>query len=159
MLFKMKKKDQYDPQMFPTYWINYTSRVIQKRFDRAVRPFSFGLAYVGVASELEKSGPLLQRDLAVQYGIEQPTMAALLARMERDGLVSRKPHPRDKRASLVSLTAKGKSKLPKVKQKLVEEAQAASVGLSHAEEEMLISLLKRVAKNLDHHESVANLKT
>ena len=153
---KNDKKDQFEPQVFATYWINYVSRHVQKRFEKAVRPLGFGFAYVGVATELERSGPLLQRDLALQYGVEQPTMAALLTRMERDGLVSRKPHPEDKRASLISLTAKGKSKLPHVKQKLVEEAQTATAGLSKADAEMLVSLLKRVAKNLDDDESVTS---
>ena len=144
-----KKNDVYDPEIFATYWINYTSRHVQKRFEKCLRPMGFGLAYVGVATELEKSGPLLQRDLAKHYEVEQPTMAALITRMERDGVVSRKAHPEDKRASLISLTTKGRAKLPEIKRMLVDEAQEATAGLSDAETQTLISLLKRVARNLD----------
>jgi hypothetical protein len=64
-------------------------------------------------------------------------MAALLTPMGRDGLVSRKLHPEDKRASLVSLTPKARAKLPEVKQKLVEEARKATAGLSDAETKTL----------------------
>jgi len=145
---KSKKNDEYDPETFATYWINYASRLVQKRFEKCLRPLGFGLAYVGVATELEKSGPLLQRDLAKFYEVEQPTMTALLTRMERDGLVSRKPHPEDKRASLVSLTARGRAKLPEVKQKLVKEAREVTSGLSDVETKALVSLLRRVAKKL-----------
>jgi MarR family transcriptional regulator, transcriptional regulator for hemolysin len=144
---KHKSNDDYDPEQFATYWINYASRQVQKRFEKCLRPLGFGLAYVGIATELEKAGPLLQKDLAKYYEVEQPTMAALLTRMERDGVVSRKPHPEDKRASLISLTAKGRARLPEVKQKLVEEARQITDGLSNAEAKMLISLLKRVARN------------
>lgn len=144
-----ESSEEWDPQKFATYWINYTYRQVQSRFEKCLKPLGFGLPYVGVATELEKSGPLLQKDLAIRYGVEQPTMAALLTRMERDGLVSRKLDPKDKRASLVSLTRKGKSKLPKVKQVLVEDARGATTGLSHEETQTLISLLKRVAKNLE----------
>jgi MarR family transcriptional regulator, transcriptional regulator for hemolysin len=143
---KNKRNDGYDPEMFATYWINYASRHVQKRFKKCLRPLGFGLAYVGVATELEKLGRLLQRDLAKHYEVEQPTMAALLTRMERDGLVSRKPHPEDQRASLVSLTPKARAKLPEVKQKLVEEAREATAGLSDAETKTLISLLKRIVR-------------
>jgi MarR family transcriptional regulator for hemolysin len=146
---KNKENLEWNPEAFATYWINYASRLVQGRFEKCLRPLGFGLAYVGVATEIDKSGPLLQRDLAKRYGVEQPTMAALLARMRRDGLVSRKPHPEDKRASFVSLTAKGKAKLPEVKQKLTQEAHDAMDGLSDAESRMLTTLLKKVAKNLE----------
>jgi MarR family transcriptional regulator, transcriptional regulator for hemolysin len=144
-----KSADEWNPQIFATYWINYASRLVQSRFEKALRPLGFGLPYVGVATELEKSGPLLQRDLAKRYGVEQPTMAALLTRMERDGLVSRKLHPKDKRASLVSLTAKAKAKLSDVKKRLVKEAREVTACLSDPEAEMLTSLLQKVVKLLE----------
>jgi MarR family transcriptional regulator, transcriptional regulator for hemolysin len=142
---KRKDNDSYHPEAFATYWINHASRQVQRRFEKCLRPLGFGLAYVGVATELERAGPLLQRDLAKYYEVEQPTMAALLARMERDGLVSGKPHPEDKRAKLISLTAKGLAALPEVKRTLVREARGVTDELSDSEIRTLISLLKRVA--------------
>jgi MarR family transcriptional regulator for hemolysin len=149
-----KTNDEWNPEIFATYWINYASRLIQSRFEKVLRPLGFGLPYVGVATELAKSGPLLQRDLAKRYGVEQPTMAALLTRMERDGLVSRKPHPQDKRASLVSLTAKAKSRLPEVKRRLAKEAREFTDGLSDPETKMLTSLLRKVVKSLDEDDAL-----
>jgi DNA-binding MarR family transcriptional regulator len=146
---KSKSSDQWHPEIFATYWINYASRLVQNRFEKVLRPTGFRLPYVGVATELAKAGPLLQRDLAKRYGVEQPTMAALLTRMERDGLVSRKTHPEDKRASLVSLTAKAKSRLPEVKQRLAKEARGFTDGLNDHETEMLTSLLRKVVNSLD----------
>jgi MarR family transcriptional regulator, transcriptional regulator for hemolysin len=146
---KRKDDDGYHPEAFATYWINYVSRHVQRRFEKCLRPLGFGLAYVGVATELERAGPLLQKDLAKYYEVEQPTMAALLARMERDGLVCRKVHPEDRRASLVSLSAKGLAALPEVKQTLVKEARKVTDELSDSEIRTLISLLKRVARISD----------
>jgi MarR family transcriptional regulator, transcriptional regulator for hemolysin len=145
---KNKENTEWNPELFATHWINYASRLIQSRFEKCLRPLGFSLPYVGVATELDKSGLLLQRDLASRYGVEQPTMAALLTRMERDGLVSRKVHPEDKRASFVSLTAKGKAKLPEVKQKLVQEAHEVTSGLSKTETRTLLSLLRKVVTDL-----------
>jgi MarR family transcriptional regulator, transcriptional regulator for hemolysin len=73
--------------------------------------------------------------------------------MERDGLVSRKPLPQDKRASLISLTAKAKSKLPEVKRRLVKEAREFTDGLSDPESKMLTSLLRKVVNNLDEDDA------
>jgi MarR family transcriptional regulator, transcriptional regulator for hemolysin len=51
---------------------------------------------------------LTQSELSRLVGIEQPTMAATLKRMERDGLISRSPDPAHGRRTLVKLTAKGR---------------------------------------------------
>ncbi len=45
-----------------------------------------------------------QADLARQIGVEQPTMAVNLQRMERDGLVERRPDPAGGRKAFVYLS-------------------------------------------------------
>src|SRR4030081_21419 len=49
-----------------------------------------------------------QGELSRLVGIEQPTMSVTLKRMERDGLISRSPHPAHGRRTPVKLTAKGR---------------------------------------------------
>ena len=49
-----------------------------------------------------------QAELSRLVGIEQPTMAITLRRMERDGLIQRKPDPDHGRRSHVTLSAKGR---------------------------------------------------
>src|SRR5262249_37672658 len=49
-----------------------------------------------------------QGELARIVGIEQPTMAVTLRRMERDGLIERRPDPDHGRRTLVTLTPKGR---------------------------------------------------
>src|ERR1700726_5182942 len=48
-----------------------------------------------------------QAELSRLVGIEQPTMAITLRRMERDGIIERSPDPEHGRKSLVKLTAHG----------------------------------------------------
>ena len=118
-------------------------------FEQVLRPAGFGMAYFPVIVALEENGALLQKDLAKIAHVEQPTMAALLGRMERDGIIIRKAHPADKRASLISLTAKAKRHLPEVKETMVQIAEQAVSGLNENERETLLTLLKRVTENLD----------
>ena len=53
-----------------------------------------------------------QRDLARFAKIEQPPMAQMLARMERDGLIQRAPDPADGRSSRITLTGVAEARLP-----------------------------------------------
>ncbi len=100
---KNKSHSHWDPESTPTLWINHASRLLMRHFEERLRPLDFGMAYLPVAIALEENGALPQRQLAEHAHVEQPTMAALLVRMERDGLISREPHPSDKRSSLISL--------------------------------------------------------
>jgi len=146
---KVKPQPRWDPESVPTFWINHASRLLLRRFEQTLRPLGFGMAYLPVAIALEESGALLQKDLADRAHVEQPTMAALLARMERDGLIARGPHPSDKRASLISLTPTAKARLPIARERLGKGAERATLGFSERERATLLALLRRVVKNLD----------
>lgn len=81
--------------------------------------------------ELWNEDGLTQRQLLDRVDVEQATLANTLARMERDGLIERKPHPRDRRAQIIELTDKGRD--------LERQAIAASRDTDNA---MLAGLLK-----------------
>jgi DNA-binding MarR family transcriptional regulator len=50
-----------------------------------------------------------QGELSRMIGVEQPTMANTLRRLERDGLIERSPDPNHGRRSRVKLTVRGKA--------------------------------------------------
>lgn len=139
----------WQPAAIPTFWINHASRLIMREFERRLRPFDLGFAYFPVLKALEDHGPLLQKELAQAAHVEQPSMAALLTRMERDGIIARSPHPEDKRASLITLTRVAKARMPRAKEALWEGVERALNGLSQQERVTLIALLRRVVENLD----------
>ncbi|MEY4576971.1 MAG: MarR family transcriptional regulator [Pseudomonadota bacterium] len=146
---KVKPGTTWDPGSAPTFWINHASRLLMRHFEQRLRPLDFGMAYLPVVLALQENGDLLQKSLAEHAHVEQPTMAALLARMERDGLVSRQPHPTDKRASRIALSAKAKARVPAAKEGLAEVAERALSGLTERERATLLGLLKRVVQNLE----------
>jgi DNA-binding MarR family transcriptional regulator len=47
-------------------------------------------------------------DLTATEQLKQPALTSLVAKLEREGLVSRRPDPRDGRAVLLSLTPEGR---------------------------------------------------
>ncbi|WP_240422833.1 MarR family winged helix-turn-helix transcriptional regulator [Leucobacter sp. wl10] len=64
-----------------------------------------------VLAELEQSGSARVSDLAQQQRISQPSMTGLVQRLEGERWVERRADPDDRRASLVSITAAGRSAL------------------------------------------------
>ncbi|WP_147469246.1 MarR family winged helix-turn-helix transcriptional regulator [Corallococcus sp. AB045] len=80
--------------------------------------------------------------------VEQPTMAELLARMERDGVVQREPNPADARGSLTSLTCTARQRWPEGKAALMSVEQDVMAGFSTKEKEQRVRLLQRVVENL-----------
>ncbi|WP_208787085.1 MarR family winged helix-turn-helix transcriptional regulator [Yersinia canariae] len=120
-----------------------------RTFEQRLRPLNFGMAYLPVAVTLEEMGDMQQKQLAEYARVEQPTMAALLVRMERDGIIVRKPHPVDKRSSYISLTQQARVTLPQVKEKLLGVVEQATRGMSENECSALISSLQQLINNLD----------
>jgi MarR family transcriptional regulator for hemolysin len=150
---KVKKTRPWNPASYPTYWINHASRLLMHHFEQRLRPLGFGTAYLPVAVALKERGPMLQKQLTELAHVEQPTMAALLGRMERDGLIIRQIDPRDKRSTRLSLSTKGIERLPEAKEGLQEIADDAIKGLSGEEMAILIALLRRVIANLEEKKS------
>ena len=97
------------------YMMNWAARVFRRLADRRLRPLGFSSGQLPVLNALMKVDAMSQKALIEVSAIEQPTMAATLGRMERDGIVERHPDPDDGRAALYSLTATTIAKVPAIK--------------------------------------------
>jgi MarR family transcriptional regulator, transcriptional regulator for hemolysin len=95
-----------------------------------------------------------QRDLARFAKIEQPPMAQMLARMERDGLIQRAPDPADGRSSRITLTEAARARLPEAVAVLLRGNHEVLRGFTDEEARLLVALLMRLIENLDRVASV-----
>lgn len=86
------------------YLVSLAARLFTRLADRRLNPLGVAAGQIPVFIALATDGPASQKSLAQAAAIEQPTMAATLSRMERDGLIARKSDPADGRSTLVSLT-------------------------------------------------------
>jgi DNA-binding MarR family transcriptional regulator len=71
----------------------------------SVRKLNFST--LSVLHTLSRKGPLRLTELTATEQLKQPAITSLVAKLEREGLVSRRPDPRDGRAVLLSLTPEG----------------------------------------------------
>src|ERR1700722_9805079 len=66
-----------------------------------------GRTSASVLKQLREAGPQRVTVLAANEAVAQPTMSALVQRLERRGLVTRGQDPADARANLVQITPSG----------------------------------------------------
>lgn len=134
----------------PGHLISLAARAFARLSEARLRPLGFGVGHIPVLIALRDGRANTQRDLAVFAKVEQPPMAQMLARMERDGLIERTPDFADGRSRRVALTEPAKARLPDACSVLLDGNSEALRGFTDQETEMLISLLSRLILNLDH---------
>ena len=117
--------------------------------DVELRPFGLATGQMPVLVSLKNGQALSQAELARIAQVEQPSMAQLLNRMERDGLVERVPDPQDKRSRLISLTAAAAERLPQAKQVMQGLSAQALAGFTPEEIAQLGSFMLRLNDNID----------
>ena len=90
-------------------WILMSDLVLDNQRRRAVAEaagMSFGRTR---AVRRVARKPMSMRELADALGIDPPNATVLVAELEQQGLVQRRPHPTDGRAKVVEATRKGKA--------------------------------------------------
>src|SRR4051812_9584600 len=133
----------------PGHLISLAARGFARLSEARLKPLGFGVGHVPVLVALQDGRASTQRDLARFARIEQPPMAQMLARMERDGLIARVPDPADGRSSRISLTAAAEARLPEAVATIFAGNAEALHGFTAAEAELLVELLGRLIDNLD----------
>jgi DNA-binding MarR family transcriptional regulator len=133
----------------PGRLISLAARGFARLSEARLKPLGFGVGHLPVLIALQDGRANTQRDLARFARIEQPSMAQMLVRMERDGLIRRTPDAADGRSSRISLTHVAKTRLPDACAALFEGNREALSGFTDEEAAQLVALLTRVIANLD----------
>ncbi len=133
----------------PGHLISLAARGFTRLSESRLKPLGFGVGHLPVLIALKNNAAMSQRDLAQFARIEQPSMAQMLARMARDGLIERTPHPSDGRSSQISLTEAAQARLPTACSTLFQGNEEALSGFTAEEVTQFVSLLGRLIDNLD----------
>lgn len=131
------------------YMSNWAARLFAKAIDVRLKPLGLSAAYMPVFFALVRGEELSQRALTAAAAVEQPTMAATLKRMERDGLLEKRPDPADGRGTLYRLSGRGMEMTAKVREYGRAINAAALEGLSEAESAAMLAALSKIVGNLE----------
>lgn len=131
------------------YMTNWAARLFARAIDRRLKPLSLSSGQMPVMLALASGQELSQKALVRAASIEQPTMAATLSRMERDGLVARRPDPQDGRAHLYSLTSGAQERVDAVFAAAGDVNRQALAALTVQERAHFLDMLSRIIAALD----------
>lgn len=132
-----------------TQLIARASRSLNRSGDAALKPLGLRYAQVPVIMLLRRDGTLTQKLLAQQAGMEQPSMAELLSRMNRDGLIRQTPNPRDGRSHAITLAEGNDDRLSEAHNRMADLEERALRGLTPEQVTTLRALLGQVVSNLE----------
>ncbi|APO65844.1 MarR family transcriptional regulator protein [Rhizobium gallicum] len=129
----------------------YLASQLAKGFARSLQQraarLGFSPGQFPILLELWAEDGLTQKQLLERVDIEQATMANTLARMARDGLIERRPHPSDKRAQLIFLTPNARA-IEDEAVKIAREADLALFqGFKTFERELMLEYIRRLLEN------------
>lgn len=113
-----------------------------------LRPFGVGPRTYAVLMALSADDGQSQRQLSERLNIHRNAMVAVVDALEADHLVTRQPHPGDRRAFAVTLTDKGRELLPSLDAQGRAQEKEITADLTADERAALLRLLQKVSTGL-----------
>ena len=92
--------------------ITRTARRMRQQAGSELRPSS-----ASALVTIELHGPLTPSELAEIERVKRPTATRILRGLEGEGLIDRTPDPKDGRSALISLSAEGRERLRRLRQR------------------------------------------
>ena len=140
---------RFDKTKSAGFLANHMARLCANDLHQRIAPLGIAPAQFMALLELweEKDG-LTQRMLVERLDVEQATMANTLNRMQRDGLIEKKPHPSDKRAQLICLTKKAIDLKSEAISAAATQNKLALSELSEVEHQQFLTLMGTVIKSM-----------
>ena len=105
---------------------------------------------------VQGAGSLEQHELAELTLRDKHTLSRIVARMERDGWIARRPHSRDRRVTLVQPSRRARAEMDSVRKHLFEHFTPILAQLSRAEHAGLMASLKKLRGYLERAPVVAD---
>jgi DNA-binding MarR family transcriptional regulator len=127
-------------------------RVSISRLSRRMRAeggHSLSATQIGALGAVARHGALTPGELAAHEKVQPPSMTRTIARLEADGLLTRSPHPTDRRQVVLSLTAAG-DKLLKEERRRKEAWLAQRLAELTPEEQSILRQAAPILERLSH---------
>jgi DNA-binding MarR family transcriptional regulator len=133
---------------------------LNSRFRRDVVEAGVSLARARTLATLDREGPQRLTGLASLEQVAQPTMSALIGRLEVDGLVRRSGDAMDGRTVIVSITDAGRQCLARLIERRSERLDRALAELSADDRAAVAAALPAIARllrEMEEREAVGRL--
>lgn len=119
-------------------------RALQRLATRSIESSGWGISDFAVMEILLHKGPQPVNEIGRRIELTSGAITTAVDRLESLSLVTREPHPSDRRARIVRLTAAGKAQAATMFAVHKAAMDSAASGLSKTERTTLIELLKKL---------------
>ncbi len=92
---------------------------------------------------------LNQKELADKIYVDSSTLVPVIDKMERNGLIERRPDPKDRRHNRLFLTKKSESTVSSITEIITQLRKELYRGLSHNDQEVIRLHLKKIIDNAE----------
>ncbi len=139
-------QDPVRHQLMKLFWmlgpafIRWAESFMDKDGSTPKRMYLMGLLY--------EYGPMMMSDLKDRLGVTATNVTALVDALEKDGFVKRRPHPTDRRATIIELTPRAEEFLTTSCTPFKDRVSELFSIFSASEQEALLSFLLRIRKEL-----------
>jgi DNA-binding MarR family transcriptional regulator len=129
---------EFAGQLFFRLW-----RASHTRITQALEPLQLTPALFALLNVLGARVGAIQQEISSAMGVDPSTIVSLIDELEGAELATRRPHPKDRRAREVAITAKGRRVLERARRMAVKVEDEVLGGLTAAERRQLLTLLRR----------------
>lgn len=130
------------------YLVNHMARLFAKGLQERITPLGIVIGQFPILLELWQKDGVSQRDLLQKIDVEQATLANTLNRMERDGLITRTPHPKDARAQQIWLSERALQVRDQSYQAAQDQNEHALKALNDTEQAQLLDFMRRIISDI-----------
>lgn len=124
------------------------ARAMRTHFDQRAREHGMTRAQWGVLLRLERQEGMMQAEMAEALEVQPISLARLIDRLCDQKLVERRPHPSDRRANRLYLTAKGRATLAQLVPLGREVSGEVLESFTEKETTELLEKLLRIKRNI-----------
>lgn len=112
-----------------------------------------------ILARLNDTGPQIMSELGDYLGVSATNVTALVDALEKEGLVARKPHPSDRRATVIEITQKASEHVSEGCLEYRERVGSLFATLSEADRKELLRLMEIVKARIDESQEAPAEKT
>lgn len=128
--------------------ISRSYQTILKRLNKVFKEGGLTPSQFGVLEALYHKGDLRIGEIIEKILSTGGNMTVVIDNLEKSGMVKRYQDPNDRRASIISITEKGRRKIEEIFPIHLEELNNALINLSLEEKKILINLHKKLNNKL-----------
>ncbi len=151
---------KYDFESSVGFVVNTTAKAFQKTLDLELRKkVGVTISQLRVVVALIQHPGLTQKEIADKVGVEGATLVPVIDKMEKEGLLKRKPDSKDRRVNRIYLTSKSDSLWNSMMECALHVRKISTRDISEQEIQSALETLRKISKNLSAYFEVDTVVT